>query len=146
MIYVALQRTGVVSVSAAHAPNLQNKSLQHIQHFDCTGVHPPHHTQTQGQLILHCYRSFLFDSNRLLLLLGPFIPAELETCPATAITMDDVSMMGSVVHARLALLQAGCSLFASLPRDKAAREQLQRPDISNKLINNAVKVRQRHLW
>jgi hypothetical protein len=58
----------------------------------------------------------LFDSNRLIQLLGPFTIEECEGSLALAITLDDVSGAAAVAHARLALLQAATSLFASLSR------------------------------
>lgn len=62
------------------------------------------------------FRQFLFDSGRLVQLLGPFIIEELEGTAALAITLDDISAAAAVAHARLTLLQAATSLFASLSR------------------------------
>ncbi|KAF6258720.1 hypothetical protein COO60DRAFT_1701205 [Scenedesmus sp. NREL 46B-D3] len=69
-------------------------------------------------------RQFLFDSDRLMQLLGPFVVEECEGGAAVAVTLDDVSGAAAVAHARLALLQAATSLFASLSRYGPARQEL----------------------
>jgi hypothetical protein len=67
-------------------------------------------------LNLQTCRQFLFDSSRLVDMLGPYITDECVGVRALAVTLDDVSGAAAVAHARLALLQAATSLFASLSR------------------------------
>jgi hypothetical protein len=61
-------------------------------------------------------RQFLFDADRLIKLLGPFVCDKCDGAAALGITLIDVSAAASLAHARLALLQAATSLFASLSR------------------------------
>jgi hypothetical protein len=73
-------------------------------------------------------------------MLGPFILEESEGAAALAITLDDVSVVMSVAHARLALLQAVTSLFASLGRYAPARKLLMKAEVAQQLLQDTVQV------
>lgn len=73
-------------------------------------------------------------------MLGPFILEQSEGAAALAITLDDVSAVASVAHARLALLQAATSLFASLGRYAPARKLLMSAEVAKQLLQDTVQV------
>lgn len=85
-------------------------------------------------------REFLYDSSRLRQLLGPFILQSTEGTRALAVTLEDVSAAAAVAHARLALLQAATSLFASLSRHAPARQQLMSADVCSSLMESSLQV------
>uniref|UniRef100_A0A383VTA8 Uncharacterized protein n=1 Tax=Tetradesmus obliquus TaxID=3088 RepID=A0A383VTA8_TETOB len=85
-------------------------------------------------------RQFLFDSSRLMRLLGPFTIDECEGALALAVTLDDVSGAAALAHARLALLQAATSLFASMSRYAPARQELMSTATARELLSSSLQA------
>ncbi|WIA13954.1 hypothetical protein OEZ85_002523 [Tetradesmus obliquus] len=85
-------------------------------------------------------RQFLFDSSRLMRLLGPFTIDECEGALALAVTLDDVSGAAALAHARLALLQAATSLFASMSRYAPARQELMSSATARELLSSSLQA------
>lgn len=64
--------------------------------------------------------SFIYDCSKLNQLLGVFILCELELCFYLGVTLEKVSVMASLVHAKLGLVRAVASLFAVYQADALA--------------------------